>query len=315
MAEDYYQTLGVARSASQEEIRKAYKKLAQKYHPDLNPDDKGAHTKFKEIQNAYDVIGDPEKRKKYDQFGSDFEHVQAGPGGGPQGGFHQYRTGGGGQPFEFDLGDIFGGGGGSVPPEFADMFGGGRSRRRSAPPQRGADIDHDVNVSFKQSVEGGEISLNLRRPSGQSETISAKIPAGIEDGKKIRLRGQGEPGAQGGPAGDLLIRIHVQNHKFFKRHGNDLEVMLPITLSEAVSGGSVDVPTPNGTVTLKVPPGSSSGKRLRIRGQGIPSNSGNGDLYVVLQITLPESIPEPLIEAIDDQSPEAWGTPRSELNW
>ncbi|GAA4442509.1 J domain-containing protein [Bremerella cremea] len=323
MAEDYYQILGVSRSATPEEIRKAYKKLAQKYHPDLNPDDEAAKTKFKEIQNAYDVIGDAEKRKKYDQFGSNFEHMGAGgPGGGP-GGFHQWRSQGGpggpgGSQFEFDLGDLFGGGGGGG---FADMFGGGfggggGGRRRQAQPMRGNDLQHDVNVPFKQAMEGGEINLNVRRPSGEMERLTAKIPPGIEDGKKIRLRGQGDPGPNGGPAGDLLIRIHVDAHKYFTRNGKDLEVTVPITLGEALLGGSVDVPTPAGTVTMKIPAGSSSGRRLRVRGQGVPAASGEpGDLYVVLQVTIPESPTEELKQAVEEFASQHPQDPRKDLRW
>ena len=321
MADDYYQTLGVARSATQEEIRKAYKKLAQKYHPDLTPDDKGAHTKFKEIQNAYDVIGDPEKRKKYDQFGGNFEQMGAGgPGGGP-GDFRQWRSSGGpggGGTFEFDLGDIFGGGGGAGPDlsEIFGQFGGGGPRRRHAQPMRGNDLQHDVTIIFKQAIEGGEITLSVRRPSGEMERLTAKIPPGIEDGKKIRLRGQGDPGPHGGPAGDLLIRIHIEPHQYFKRLGKDLEVQVPVTLAEAVLGGSVDVPTPNGTVTLKVPPGSSSGRRLRVRGQGIAAgSSGAGDLYVVLQVVLPEEIDPELAEAVRRNAEKHPEAPRQDLRW
>ncbi|MEW4452203.1 J domain-containing protein [Bremerella sp. JC817] len=323
MAEDYYQILGVSRSATQEEIRKAYKKLAQKYHPDLNPDDEAAKTKFKEIQNAYDVIGDAEKRKKYDQFGSNYEHMGAGgPGGGP-GGFHQWRSQGGpggpgGSQFEFDLGDLFGGGGGGG---FADMFGGGfggggGGRRRQAQPMRGNDLQHDVNVPFKQAMEGGEINLNVRRPNGEMERLTAKIPPGIEDGKKIRLRGQGDPSPNGGPAGDLLIRIHVDAHKYFTRTGKDLEVTVPITLGEALLGGSVDVPTPAGTVTMKIPAGSSSGRRLRVRGQGVPAASGEpGDLYVVLQVAMPENPTEELKEAVEKFASQHPEDPRKDLRW
>ncbi|PQO27818.1 DnaJ C-terminal domain-containing protein [Blastopirellula marina] len=322
MADDYYQILGVKRSATQEEIRKAYKKLAQKHHPDLNPDDKNAQAKFKEIQNAYDVIGDPEKRKKYDQFGSNYEQMGADPSGGA-GGFHQWRTGGGGGPgggqqFEFDLGDIFGGGGGGQ--GFSDIFGfggGGGSRRRHAQPMRGHDIQHDTNISFKQAMEGGEINLNVRRPNGEMDRLTAKIPPGIEDGKKIRLRGQGDPGPGGGPNGDLLIRIHIEPHKYFKRNGKDLEVQVPVTLAEAMLGGSVDVPTPGGTVTMKIPPGSSSGRRLRVRGQGVPSSKGDaGDLYVVLQVALPENPSKELkaaVQSFAESHPHE--DPRKDLRW
>ncbi|MGY8767956.1 MAG: DnaJ C-terminal domain-containing protein [Pirellulales bacterium] len=318
MPQDFYKTLGVAKGSTAEEIQKAYRKLAQKYHPDINPDDKSAKVKFQEVQNAYDVLSDKEKRDKYDRFGANYESMGS---GGPGGGFNWGGQGGGGP--EVDLSDLFGGGGQGGGGGFADMFsqfaGGGqgqRGGRRRAAPQRGADINHAVTVSFKTSIEGGEVQLSVRRRSGGVETLNAKIPMGIESGKRIRLKEQGEQSPNGGPTGDILITVNVDPHRFFTRNGKNLEVKVPISLAEAVLGGKIDVPTPHGTITLTIPSGSSSGKRLRIRGQGVQRSTGEpGDLYAEIEITLPEEINEgtkKLIEAWSEKNSE---NPREELNW
>lgn len=294
MAQDYYDTLGISKTASQDEIQKAYRRLARKYHPDLNPDDKAAQQKFKDIQTAYDILSEPEKRKMYDQFGPDFEHAAAGGGpfrGGagaqPGGGFsfeEVFGGGPGGFQFEGDLGDLFRQFGGGGP------AGGGRSRGRAAP-SKGSDLTANLTVPFNTAVLGGEASIAIRR-AGKSETIQVKIPPGVETGRKMRLRGQGEPApTRGAQSGDLIVTLTVANHPHFNRHGKNLEVRLPLTLGEALLGATVDVPTPGGTVSLKVPAGSSSGRRLRVRGQGVRATTGDpGDLFVELQIKLPEKI-------------------------
>jgi DnaJ-class molecular chaperone len=301
MAEDYYKALDVSPSASPEEIQKAYRKLARKYHPDMNPDDVAAKKKFQEVQKAYDTLNDPEKRKLYDQFGSAYEQMGGGAGagaggggpfpfdieqifgggarGGPRGG------GGGGFQFEGDLGDLFSqftGGGGSA--------GGGRGRgRRAAAPTAGNDLSTDATIAFHTAVMGGFCEISLKHGQ-QSETLQIKIPPGVDSGRKIRLRGKGDPGANG-KNGDLIVTIHVAPHPQFKRQGQNLELKLPVTLGEAALGATVDVPTPGGTVALKIPPGSSSGRRLRVKGQGVRSPDGQaGDLYVELQLKLPESL-------------------------
>jgi DnaJ-class molecular chaperone len=323
MSADYYATLGVNRSASQDEIQKAYRKLAKKYHPDMNPDDKAAQKKFKDVQQAYDVLGDEKKRKMYDQFGADFEQAAAGPG--PQWS-SQVPPGFGG--FEFGGGDDA-----NLPPELQDLlrqftsgggggfqFGGGptgRRRSRRAPGQSGADVKHEVEVPFRTAVMGGEVSLRLVRPGRKAETISVKIPAGIEDGKTIRLRGQGEASPQGGPPGDLLITVRVGLHPLYRRDGLDLIAKVPVTLAEAALGAKVDVPTPHGTITLKVPPGTSSGTRLRAKGQGIKTTAGeSGDLYAEISIVIPKQVDDEsaeLVRRLDARL--AQPNPRADLSW
>ena len=270
MDEDYYKVLGVNRSASQAEIQKAYRNLARKYHPDMNPDDKSAKQKFQQVQKAYDVLNDAEKRELYDRYGSSFESLA---GAGPGGAGWQTHPGGGPQGFEdVDFSELFGrgfggaGGGGG----FEDIFkqfrqGGAAPRGAPRQPRRGADLQHEITVPFATSIQGGEVRLSVRRPSGKVEPIAVKIPAGIEDGKKLRLRGKGDPGPAGGEPGNIFVTIHVAPHPYFIRRGNDLEVQLPVTLAEAALGSKIDVPTPHGTVTLTIPAGTSSGKRLRVR--------------------------------------------------
>jgi DnaJ-class molecular chaperone len=323
MSDDFYSVLGINRNASASEIQKAYRDAARKYHPDMNPDDKTAKEKFQKVQQAYDVLNDPEKRELYDRYGSSFEQMgPGGPGAGPQ-----WRTqpgGGGAQGFEdFDFGQVFGD---RYSPEstagFEDIFrqftGGGaagpRARRRGQK-RKGADLTHTVTIPFRSSIVGGEIALNVQRPDGHAETITAKTPPGIEDGKQIRLRGQGEQ-VPGGTPGDLLITVHVTPHPVFTRHGHNLEVKLPVTLSEAAAGAKIDLPTPHGTIALKIPAGTSSGKRLRVKGHGVRPKSGEpGDLFAVVEIVLPSNL------SADDQ---AWlaqlaerypQTPRADLVW
>jgi DnaJ-class molecular chaperone len=325
MAEDYYATLGVGRGASADDIQKAYRKLARKYHPDMNPDDKAAQKKFKEVQQAYDVLSDEKKRKMYDQFGPQFEQMSGG-GAGPQWS-GQVPPGFGG----FD----FSGGGGAeanLPPELQDLlrqftgggggfqFGGGPApRRRGKRPvaQAGADLRHEVEVPFRTAVTGGEVNLRLMRLKGKSETIAVKIPAGIEDGKTIRLRGQGEPSPDGGPPGDLLITVRSKSHSSYRRDGLDLIARVPVTLAEAALGAKVDVPTPHGAIALKVPPGTSSGTRLRAKGQGIKTSDGRtGDLYAEIVIVVPKQIDDQSAELVR-QLDARWKQrdPRAELEW
>lgn len=302
-ADDYYKTLGVAKSATEDEIQKAYRKLARKYHPDLHADatdreKEKAKQNFQAVQQAYDVLSDKKKRRMYDQMGPGFDQMG---GGNPFGG-----GGGQGNPFggmDIDLGSIFGGaaGGGAGGAGFEQIFrqmggGGGRpqQRQRQRQPQgppKPEPVEQDITVPFATSVLGGDHQVSFQRTNGKVETISVKIPAGIENGKKIRLRGQGAE-SYSGQRGDMMIVVKVAPHPNYRRSGLNLSVTVPITLAEAALGAKVDVPTPHGTVTLTVPAGTSSGKSLRLNGMGIRTKDKKGDLIAELQLELPQDLTE-----------------------
>lgn len=321
MAEDLYEVLGVGRDASKAEIQKAYRQLARKYHPDMNPDNKAAREKFKRVQEAYDVLGDSEKRAAYNQYGADFEKIRSGG----------YHPGAGGASFEgVDLEQIFGGGGGGgFEGGFADFFeqlmGQQANRRgdppftgttrRQRPPTRGANIRHELTIPLNIAVKGGKTEFYLRRRSGP-EKLSVTVPPGVDTGSKIRLREKGEPSSSGGPAGDLILILTVSPHPYYRRSGQNLLLTLPVTLSEAALGAKVDVPTPNGTITLSVPPGSSGGRKLRLKGQGVQSKEGAaGDLIIELQIILPTEWDEEakkMLRQIEETHPL---DPRAGLAW
>jgi curved DNA-binding protein len=325
MAEDHYETLGVSRTASAEDIRKAYRELALKYHPDRNPDDEAAKEKFKKIQSAFDVLNDPSKREMYDRYGSAFEGVGAG-GGGPRGGW-------GGGPFpgaggfpggaggaEIDLESLFGGAGG-----FGDMFGGGRTRagggrRRRQTQMPGEDVSARIEIPFRLAIDGGKTDVRVDRGDGKAETISVTIPQGLPDGARMRLRGQGLPGSGGGPAGDLLLEVGVEAHPVFRRDGDTLEVTLPVTIAEAIEGAKVDVPTPWGTIALRIPPRTSGGRKLRAAGMGVRhANGSKGDLIAEVQIVLPETTDTAavaqLLGAAQAAQASATAGPRAQLKW
>ncbi|WP_075631927.1 DnaJ C-terminal domain-containing protein [Novacetimonas hansenii] len=277
MSKDPYEVLGVARTASQDEIRKAYRKLARKHHPDLNPGDKAAEEQFKAVGAANDLLSDEEKRARFDRGEIDAEGQERGFGGG---GYRNHAEGGqghfygGGQFSEDDLGDIFGG-----------MFGQrGGFRRRPQGPMKGEDRQYALTVSFIDSVNGGTSRVTL--PGGA--TLDVKIPPGINDGQVLRLRGKGDEGFQGGPAGDALITISVMPDAVYTRDGNDVRSTLPIDVKTAVLGGSITVPTPAGPVKMNVPPYSDTGSVLRLRGRGVKAHGGQeaGNLYVKLQVMI-----------------------------
>ncbi len=295
---DYYETIGVSRSASADEIKKAYRKLAKKHHPDANPDDPGAQKKFAEITEAYEVLSDTEKRQKYDQFGSNWSKVGGG-GGSPFGGFGGV---GGGAGFDLNdiLGGMFGGGGGGSSP-----FGGGGGRRQPRA-QNGQNIEAEIRVPFQVGVEGGEHELTLQT-GGKVNRLTAKIPAGINDGGKVRLAGQGHPGQGGGAPGDVIVTVKISPHPWFRREGANLLVDVPISPAEAVLGSKVDVPTlSEGTVVMSIPPGTSSGAKLRLRGKGaLDRKTGDrGDQLVVVKIVVPKTT-SPEVEALYRQVLEA----------
>lgn len=294
MADDYYKTLGVSKTSSADEIRKAYRKLARVNHPDAKPNDPQAAERFKKIQEAYDVLNDAEKRKMYDQFGPDFQQMGRGgpgPGAGPGGGFGGF----GGTSGPIDLGDLFGNGGIDLGDFFGGAMGGGGGARRGKKGSiRGEDIRATVNVPFDVAVAGGTVDIRLDR-GGQAETLGVKVPAGVSEGQVIRLAGQGNPGTRGGVAGDLLMRIAIEPHPYFRREGSNLLLDVPVTPSEAVLGTKIEVPTlSEGTVVLKVPPGTSSGMKLRLRGKGVidPQTKQVGDQFVVVKIVLAKKISE-----------------------
>ncbi len=288
----------------------------------MNPDNPKAKKKFQEIQSAFDVLNNPEKRELYDRYGSSFETMGQGP---PPGGWASapgtaWSSSPGGYTaedvdFSQFFGDRFGGGGGGV--DLGDIFTHfrkGGNRGAGAKSKRGGDVTSEITVPFASAVNGGEVQLWLDRGKGQVETIVVKIPPGIDDGKVMRLRGKGETAGKGA-AGDLLLTIHVAPHPYFTRKGNDLYVRLPVALGEAVAGGSVDVPTPQGVVSLHIPPGTSSGKRLRVKGHGVPGKAGAGDLFAEVLIVLPANMTEAdreTIRAIDAKTPS---NPRQNLRW
>ncbi len=297
---DYYKLLGVAREASQEDISKAFKKLARKYHPDLNPGDDTAEAKFKEANEAYEVLKDPEKRKLYDQLGPNWQHGQNFQ---PPPGFEHMHFGGGqgfdasgfSDFFETIFGNMGGGGFGGFS-QGGFHQGGGFSRR----PRRGGDAEASLELTLEEAYRGGPKTVTVQEqvqgpggaPSLRTKNLEVKIPAGVRDGARIRLAGQGNPGAAGGPAGDLYLRIRLAPHRLFKVDGDDVILDLPLAPWEAALGVAVTVPTLEREVELTVPPGVSSGQKLRIRGRGLGGKSQCGDQLVRIMIKTPKAVSE-----------------------
>lgn len=321
---DYYATLGLPRTATEKEIHSAFRKLARKHHPDVNQGDKSAEERFKEINEAHEVLGDPEKRKKYDELGPRWqEYEQWERAGKPGPNPFEARPGPRGEPFEYrtvspdELEDLFGN---SAP--FSDFFeqffgggGGGRAtrgraqtRQRAMPATRGQDVEGETEVTLEEAYAGTARTIELTDREGRSRRVEIKIPAGIHDGARVRATGQGGSGGGGGPAGDLFVRVRVRDHAAFRRHGADVETRVPVPLAVALAGGRVPVRTLRGTtVSLTIPPATQNGARLRLRGLGMPHvrGEGAGDLIAVVDVRLPVPVPEQLEAWAKDREAEA----------
>ncbi len=292
--QDLYEILGVARDADRDVIRKAYRKLARQNHPDLNPNDKAAEERFKQISNAWDVLQDDERRRNYDEFGEisldagfDPEQArQAREAFGARFG-HERGPGGGARSETFHFGGI--------DDLFGELFRGAEGPRGGIR-MRGADLETRLELDFLDAVRGGEKRLTFTRPSADggaaTDTMTVRIPAGVDTGGSLRLAGKGAPGHGGGPSGDLHVRLEVRPHPVFRREGRNLELDLPITVREATLGAEVEIPTLDGRATLKIPPGTHSGTRLRLRGKGVPGgrNAEPGDLLARIQVRVPRDV-------------------------
>ncbi len=293
---DYYKILGVAKSAKPEEIKKAYRRLARQYHPDLN---KGADAerRFKEVNEAQEVLLDPEKRSRYDHLGPDWQRAAHGASGGgaPGGGFQWVFTGtpgAGGQDFsQFSdfFRTIFGDVGGMPGEDMARPRGRANGRARAHP--QGEDLEGEVEITLPEAYGGTKRSVEVRREDGRTKRLDVTIPAGVRDGQRIRLASQGAPGTGGGPAGDLYLRVRVRPHPLFQRDGDDIRIDLPVALHEAMLGGEVTVPTLKSRVSLKIPPETQNGRVIRLAGQGMPrTGGGHGDMYVTVKVVLPQKL-------------------------
>jgi curved DNA-binding protein len=314
MADDYYKILGVEKNTDQDDIKKAYRKLALKFHPDRNPNNREAEEKFKKISEAYAVLSDSEKRKQYDNFGSDqfsqrYSHedifrdfdinqILREMGFGGAGGANRTFRGSGAKrgSYAFRGGEPFG-----------DLFGQGGQKYYQAP-QRGEDLQYNLNITLEESVFGTDKKLSLKKDGGVDE-INVKIPAGISTGKKLRLSGKGNVGNEGGPNGDLYLNINVAPHPIFARDGNDIYIEKAIPFTQAVLGTSIDVPTIDGTIKrIKIPAGTQNGTKIRMKGYGAPAlkgtGSAKGDQYVKITISVPRKISENQMKLIKKLSDE-----------
>lgn len=313
MPTDFYADLGVPKSASADEIKKAYRKLAGKLHPDKNPGDKKAESKFKAVNRAYQTLSDPKKRSLYDEFGEDalregFNSEAARAYQRAQGGFG-FDGGGGARGGGFSFEDLFaraGSGGGrgvGLGDLFGDLFQSNQGPGRAAAGQgrgagvKGSDIGSEVTVDFREALNGAELKLTLQ--DGGSP-VTVRIPPGADDGDRLRVPGHGAPGPFGGTSGDLVLAIRVRPHPHFERKGLDLLLDLPITVGEAYRGAKVKIPTPEGDVTLTIPKRTQSGQQLRLKGKGVKRKKDQGDLYVRFQIRLPEGDSKDVEHAIDE---------------
>jgi curved DNA-binding protein len=309
---DYYQTLGVTKSASDKEIKQAYRKLARKHHPDVNPGDKSAEMRFKEINEAYEVLGDPEKRRKYDELGANwrmYEQAQqsgqgfgaGSPFGGPGGAWNINVGGPGGYRTmtEEEMHDLFG----NEDPFsdfFKTFFGGGgpreagpRGRQTRAPrTQKGRDIEHEVELTLEEAYHGATRRISIKQ-GGHARSVDVRIPPGVKDGSRVRAAGEGESGSNGGASGDLYLRVRIRPHPVFERDGNDLRAKVAVPVTTAVLGGEAQVPTVTGSVRLKIPETTQSGQVFRLKGHGMPhvgKPDQRGDLYATVEVQLPRAL-------------------------
>jgi DnaJ-class molecular chaperone len=298
LSTDPYQVLGVKRTATQADIQKAYRRLAKKLHPDLNPGDKAAEDRFKEVSAAYDLLGDPEKRSRFDRGEIDASGAER-----PERRFYRDYAGNAGHAYASDAGFADFAGMDDILSEFLGRAG------RASPRARGADAHYRLELDFLDAINGAKRQVTL--PDGS--VLDVSIPPGTRDGQILRLRGKGMPGL-GGPPGDALVEIGVRPHRLFTRKGDDIHVEVPISLRQAVLGGKITVPTPTGHVTVTVPKWSNTGRVLRLKGKGVPRPDGRrGDEYVSLKIVLPEK-PDPELERLIAQwRPMAGDSPRQTM--
>jgi molecular chaperone DnaJ len=375
--QDYYELLGVSRRASAKDIRTAFRKLARKYHPDLNPGDKSAEEKFKQLQEAYDVLSDAKKRRTYDQYGFYSDNI-------PPGGPGEPGAGGGGQPdvnfdfggFDFGGGSGAAGGGGSFRDLFSQFFRGGRGAEMEPEQEPGNDLEYQIEIDFWDAVRGAVKKLSITRLDScetchgtgavgspqtcttcggtgtiqqaagkmrfnvpcprcggtgklrtacktcggegrvrRTETIDVRIPPGVANGGRVRVPGKGNAGTMGAPAGDLYLRVEVKPHPFFERRGNDLYTKVPVTVPEATLGSKIEVPTIDGRSIVRIPPGTNSGKTLRLREKGVTSarNGARGDQYVEIQVVVPQPTDERVRNLMKELENVAPADPRKDL--
>ena len=317
---DYYQTLGVTKTSTDKEIKQAFRKLARKFHPDVNPGDKSSESKFKEINEAYEVLGDAEKRRKYDELGANwrmYEQAQQQGGAGFPGGGNPFGGFGGGaqDAWTINMGGAPGGGGyrtmsqeemhelfGNEDPFsdfFRTFFGGagarepsGRTRGRSPRSQKGQDIEHEVELTLEEAYHGATRRVSIKQ-GGHARTVDVRIPVGVRDGSRVRAAGEGASGANGGTSGDLYLRVQVKPHAVFERDGTDLRTRVAVPVTTAVLGGEAQVPTVTGSVRLKIPEGTQNGQVFRLKGHGMPhvgKADTRGDLYASVEVQLPRAL-------------------------
>jgi DnaJ-class molecular chaperone len=307
---DYYATLGVQKTASDKEIKQAFRKLARKYHPDVNPGDKAAEARFKEINEANEVLGDPEKRSKYDELGANwrqYEQAQqagAGTGGSPFGGQWTWNQGSGGfRPMTAEeMDEMFGGSdeeGSPFSDFFRTFFGGAepeessRGRARAPRPRKGRDVEHELELNLEDALQGSVQRLGINQ-DGQHRTVEVRIPAGVTDGSRVRVAGEGGRGSGSAPSGDLYLRVKLRPQPGFERKGRDLYTKVRVPVTTAVLGGEVEVPTIGGkSLRLRIPPTTQNGQVFRLRGHGLPAvgkPDDRGDLYATVDAQLPQAI-------------------------